>query len=91
MPICAPARAMEVFRAEFDAAHRYGALWISVWHPFLSGRLARLHAVVELVDYMRSCGGVWFAPLGEICDHVVGLRKAGAWQPMIETLDAAPG
>lgn len=86
MPISAPAKAMEVFRAEFDAAYRYGAMWISVWHPFLSGRLAKLHAVVELVDYMRSKEGVWFARLEEICDHVEGLQRNGSWQPAIEQL-----
>jgi peptidoglycan/xylan/chitin deacetylase (PgdA/CDA1 family) len=86
MPISAPARAMEVFRAEFDAAHRYGAMWISVWHPFLSGRLAKLHAIVELVDYMRSKEGVWFARLEEICDHVDGLRRKQVWQPATERL-----
>jgi peptidoglycan/xylan/chitin deacetylase (PgdA/CDA1 family) len=90
MPICAPARAMEVFRAEFDAAHRYGALWISVWHPFLSGRPARLHAIVELVEYMRSKRGVWFAPLEEICDHVEKLRLSGMWHPMVEKIPRAP-
>lgn len=86
MPISAPARAMEVFRAEFDAAHRYGAMWISVWHPFLSGRLAKLHAIVELVDYMRSKEGVWFARLEEIYDHVRSLQRDGSWQPTIEQL-----
>ena len=38
MPISAPQRAMEVFRSEFDAAWEFGGLWISVWHPALSGR-----------------------------------------------------
>jgi peptidoglycan/xylan/chitin deacetylase (PgdA/CDA1 family) len=84
MPISSPARAMEVFRAEFDAAHTYGALWITVWHPFLSGRLAKLHAIVELIDYMRSRGGVWFARLDEICDHVHRLRAEGSWNPTVE-------
>ena len=49
MPIKAPAHAMDVFRAEFDAAWRHGALWIAVWHPFLSGRLARFEAIAELI------------------------------------------
>lgn len=84
MPIASPGRAMEVFRAEFDAAHAYGALWISVWHPFLSGRLARLHAIAELIDYMRNHEGVWFARLDEVCDHVGRLTAAGKWNPAIE-------
>ena len=66
MPISAPQRALEVYRAEFDAAWEFGGIWISVWHPFLSGRPARLAAIVELIEYMREKGGVWFATLEEI-------------------------
>lgn len=86
MPIAAPARAMEVFRSAFDAAHRYGALLITVWHPFLSGRLARLHAIVELVEYMRNAGGVWFARLDEVCDHVCRMMDEGRWSPRVEKI-----
>jgi peptidoglycan/xylan/chitin deacetylase (PgdA/CDA1 family) len=86
MPISAPHRAMEVFRAEFDAAWRFGGLWISVWHPFVSGRLARLAAVLELIEYMKSKGGVWFARLEEVSDHVKTLVGKGGWQPRIEDL-----
>ena len=84
MPISAPKRAMEVFRAEFDAAWQYGGLWISVWHPFVSGRLARFCAVLELIEYMKAKGGVWFARLEEVCDHVQSLVREGAWQPRVE-------
>ena len=56
MPIASPRYATEMFRAEFDAAWNHGALWVSVWHPFLSGRLAKLDAVVELIDYMQGEG-----------------------------------
>ncbi|HEX6793885.1 MAG TPA: polysaccharide deacetylase [Casimicrobiaceae bacterium] len=86
MPIAAPERAMEVFRSAFDAAHRYGALMITVWHPFLSGRLARLHAIVELVEYMRETGGAWFARLDQICDHVQGMIDEQRWSPRIDTI-----
>src|SRR5919106_199832 len=51
LPIASPQRAMEVFRAEFDAAWRHGALWNAVWHPFVSGRLSRCDAMMELVEY----------------------------------------
>ncbi|MFI4994943.1 MAG: polysaccharide deacetylase [Hyphomicrobiales bacterium] len=86
MPISAPQRAIEVFRAEFDAAWRYGGLWISVWHPFVSGRLSRLSAALELIAYMQAKGGVWFARLDEVCDHVKTLIAATAWQPRVEAL-----
>ena len=76
---------MEVFRSEFDAAWEFGALWISVWHPALSGRLARFKAVLELLDYMRAKGGVWFARLDQVCDHVQKLMAEGRWTPRCET------
>ena len=86
MPISPPQRAMEVFRSEFDAAWEFGALWISVWHPALSGRLARFKAVLELLGYMRAKGGVWFARLDQVCDHVQKLMAEGRWTPRYETL-----
>jgi peptidoglycan/xylan/chitin deacetylase (PgdA/CDA1 family) len=86
MPISSPQRAHEVFRSEFDAAWEYGALWITVWHPALSGRLARFKAVLELLAYMRDKGGVWFARLDQVCDHVQTLMAEGRWSPRVETL-----
>ncbi|WP_439816361.1 polysaccharide deacetylase family protein [Zavarzinia sp. CC-PAN008] len=86
MPIQAPARAMEVFRADFDAAWLYGGLWIAVWHPFVSGRLSRAHATMELIDYMKAKGDVWFAPLSQIAAHVQGLIDRGEWTPRVERL-----
>jgi peptidoglycan-N-acetylglucosamine deacetylase len=86
MPISAPQRALEVYRSEFDAAWTYGGLWISVWHPFLSGRPARLAAIIDLLEYMQSKGNVWFARLDEICDYVKKLVADIAWQPRVEHL-----
>ena len=76
---------MEVFRSEFDAVWEFGALWISVWHPALSGRLARFKAVLELLDHMRAKGGVWFGRLDQVCDHVQKLMAEGRWTPRYET------
>lgn len=90
LPIASPQRAMEVFRAEFDAAWRHGALWITVWHPFVSGRLSRADAMVELIDYMQEKGGVWFAPLDEIAAHVRKVTASGAWTPRRDTLPYWP-
>ena len=85
MPISSPQRAMEVFGSEFDAAWEFGGLWISVWHPALSGRLARFKAVLELLDYMNAKGDVWFARLDQVCDHVRRLMAEGRWMPRYET------
>lgn len=86
MPIASPATACEVYQAEFDAAWRYGALWISVWHPFVSGRLARLDAILDLIAHMQSKGGVWFATCSEIAAHAQALIERKAWLPREERL-----
>ena len=77
---------MEVFRAEFDAAHRYGGLWIAVWHPFVSGRMSRADAIAGLIDHMQAAGGVWFAPLEGIAAHVRRLVADGTWTPRLDRL-----
>jgi hypothetical protein len=86
MPIKASSHAMDVFREEFDAAWRHGGLWIAVWHPMVTGRLARCQALVDLIAHMLDKGGVWFAPLEEIADHVRGTIAAGQWRPRIDRL-----
>ncbi len=86
MTIQAPERAMEVFRAEFDAAWAHGGLWSAIWHPFVSGRLARAQAMVGLIEHMRAKGDVWFATMAEIGAHVADLMARGAWTPRVERL-----
>ncbi|MBW7922379.1 MAG: polysaccharide deacetylase [Rubellimicrobium sp.] len=85
-PIASPQRAMEVFRAEFEAAWTHGGHWIPVWHPFLSGRLSRCMAIERLIVEMQDRGGVWFATLGEIAAHLRAQVAAGRWTPRAEPL-----
>jgi hypothetical protein len=77
---------MEVFRAEFDAAWKYGALWIAVWHPFVSGRMSRADAIAGLIEHMQEKGGVWFATLEEIAEHTRAVIASGRWTPRVEQL-----
>ncbi len=82
-----PKRAMEVFLAEFDALRACpGGVWISVWHPFVSGRLSRWQEVEKAIDYMRMTGDVWFASLEQIAAHVSSQTKSGVYQPRIDVL-----
>jgi len=78
--------ATALFREEFDAAWEQGGLWITIWHPFVSGRLGRAAAIVRLIEHMQAKGGVWFAPLAEVAAHVHGLIESGAWTPRVETV-----
>jgi peptidoglycan/xylan/chitin deacetylase (PgdA/CDA1 family) len=86
MPIKSTEHASQVFREEFDAAWDYGGLWVAVWHPFLSGRLARAAAIKQLIQYMHNKGDVWFATLEDIAAHVNQLMASGAWQPRVDDL-----
>lgn len=90
MTIQSPERAMDVFRADFDAAWRHGGLWSAIWHPFVSGRLARAEAMVGLIEHMQARGGVWFATMAEIGAHIDGLIARGEWTPMVERLPFWP-
>ena len=86
MPPKSPAAAMEVFRAEFDAAYELGGLWITIWHPHVSGRPARMLAWAKLVEYMLERGGVWFATLDEIARHVRSCVDGGTHVPRVVDL-----
>jgi peptidoglycan-N-acetylglucosamine deacetylase len=80
-----PQQARAVYRAEIDAAHRHGAAWVSVWHPNVSGRLARFEVVAELIADVLARGDVWVAPLRDIADHCIGAIEAGTFEPRIVT------
>jgi peptidoglycan/xylan/chitin deacetylase (PgdA/CDA1 family) len=86
MPIKAPARAMEVFLAEFEAAYKYGGLWIATWHPWVSGRLAQCDAIAGMIEYMLSKGDVWFATMEEIAAHVQSQILEGSYDPRVVRL-----
>jgi len=84
MKISAPERALEVFQAEFDALWEFGGLWVSVWHPAVSGRPAQALAIRDLLEHMRRKGGVWFATGHEVAAWVTRARAEGQWTPRIE-------
>lgn len=85
-PIMAPERGFEVYRADFDSAWRHGGMWIGVWHPFVSGKMSRLDAMVSFIEYMREKGEVWFARMDEIAAHVRKVRAEESWMPRRERL-----
>lgn len=86
MPLQSPSRGMDVFREEFDAMYKHGGLWVTVWHPFASGRLARWEKVIELIDYMITKGDVWFARMEDIAAHVNKCIDEGSYVPRVDQL-----
>lgn len=79
--VAPPARAVETFKCEFEAAWRHGGLYAPVWHPFVSGRPSRVDAIWDLIEHMQAKGEVWFATLEEIASHIQGLIDDGSWTP----------
>ena len=90
MQVRAPERAAEVYRAELDAAHRHGGLWVSVWHPNVSGRLARIEQVVALLDDVLARGDVWLAPLREIAAHTRRCVDEQSYEPRVVEVERMP-
>ncbi|MGD9742417.1 MAG: polysaccharide deacetylase [Dongiaceae bacterium] len=87
MQIMSPDRAMEIFMAEFEAMRHYGGgLWVTLWHPFISGRAARWLRVERMIEEMMRTGEVWFATMEEIANHVLACRKKGTYKPRVDKL-----
>jgi peptidoglycan/xylan/chitin deacetylase (PgdA/CDA1 family) len=89
MPIQSAARAWETWWEEFAAMWEFGGLWIPVWHPFLSGRLARWRHTHAMIGKIRDQGRVWFAPMRDIAAHVRRCIEQGTWSPRQDPPQAA--
>ncbi|MDE0529830.1 MAG: polysaccharide deacetylase [Albidovulum sp.] len=86
MPISSASRGMDVFREEFEAMWEHRGLWIAVWHPFATGRLARWRQAERLFQHMLEKGGVWFARLEDIAAHIQSCRSSGEYTARVDTL-----
>lgn len=86
MPVKAPSDGLKAFWEEFDAQYEAGGFWMAIWHPFLTGRLARWRLVEQWLEHTLKTKKVWFATLEEIAGHVKKLSAAGQYQPRVEQL-----
>lgn len=84
MPVRAPSAGLQAFWEEFEAQYEAGGFFMLILHPFLTGRLARWRLVEQWLTRTLAERDVWFAPLGEIADHVEALRQAGSYAPRVE-------
>lgn len=81
-PIRSPTSGFEIFKQEFFASYKYGGLWLPVFHPYASGRLARWDVINSFLEEIISKRDVWFAPLSEIAIYVKDQIQAGHYRPM---------
>jgi hypothetical protein len=73
-------------RVEFQAHYAHCRLWIAVWHRLMTGRFTRWHHVEKFLHEIPARDEVWFAPLGEIADHVLKCADEGQYQPRTDRL-----
>ncbi len=68
-----PAKARELWQAEFEGLRSVGGCWVLTNHPFLSGRPSRAQQLDELMAHVLGYTDVWVASLADIATHVRGL------------------
>lgn len=66
----APRLIMKTFKDDFDLAYKEGTLFMLTMHPHISGQRSRMKYLEELIVYMQSKPGVWFATAEDIARYV---------------------
>jgi peptidoglycan-N-acetylglucosamine deacetylase len=60
----------QLYKDEFDGAYEEGTMFVLTLHPYLSGHRAPVRHLNELIAYMKSKPGVWFATATQIAEYV---------------------
>ncbi len=68
-PYTPPSAVLEVFKAEFDGAYEESGLFLLTMHPHIIGHRSRIRLLDELIRYIRSQDGVWFATHAEVARY----------------------
>jgi peptidoglycan/xylan/chitin deacetylase (PgdA/CDA1 family) len=70
-----PALLFQLYKDEFDGAYNEGTLFVLTLHPHVTGHRAPMHYLDQLVAYMKSKPGVWFATGSEVAQYVKDQQK----------------
>jgi len=65
-----PRLIMQTFKDDFDRAYRDGTLFMLTMHPHITGQRSRMKYLEQLVQYIQSKPGVWFATAEQIARYV---------------------
>jgi peptidoglycan/xylan/chitin deacetylase (PgdA/CDA1 family) len=65
-----PELLFHLYKEEFDGAYREGTMFVLTLHPFVSGHRAPMGHLSELVAYMKSKPGVWFATGAQVAAYL---------------------
>jgi peptidoglycan/xylan/chitin deacetylase (PgdA/CDA1 family) len=60
----------QLYREEFDGAYELGTMFVLTLHPHVTGHRAPMRHLDQLVAYMKSKPGVWFATCEQIARYV---------------------
>jgi len=67
----------QLYKEEFDGAYEQHTMFVLTLHPHVSGHRAPIHHLDQLITYMKSKPGVWFATAEQIARYV---KQAGQAQ-----------
>ena len=65
-----PEMIFRVYRDEFDLAYEERTMFMLTMHPHVIGHRSRMKHLDELIAYMKSKPGVWFATAEQIATYV---------------------
>lgn len=65
-----PELLFNLYREEFDAAYQQRTMLVLTLHPHVTGHRAPMRHLEQLVAYMKSKPGVWFATCEQIARYV---------------------
>jgi peptidoglycan-N-acetylglucosamine deacetylase len=71
-----PAKALSMWSAELAESRAAGGCMALTAHPFLTGRLARLRALEDLIECAVEYGDVWIASAEQVARHTRSLGLA---------------
>lgn len=73
--ICSNAHMADIFKAEFREIYRWGGLYDLVMHPQVTGRPGRIALLREMIQYIKTFPGVWFATGAEVAQAWIDLNE----------------
>jgi len=72
-----PAMLFQLYKDEFDGAYDEGSLFVLTLHPHVIGHRAPMHYLDQLVAYIKSKPGVWFATGAQITEYLKSPDQGG--------------
>lgn len=70
-----PRDVLQVYKDEFDRAYEEGGVFTLAMHPSVIGRRSRIMILEELINYMKTKAGVWFATHAEVAKYVLETKS----------------